>query len=112
MIKKWFDISADNVFPEDYVTLKERAFYNASEAEKAVASGQSRGLDYLMINAEDLIYNSFVTFTKLDFYENEPVAKAALILALAELDKQDMPQPLKDKAKEKANQAYEKAKDT
>lgn len=111
MIKKWFDISADNVFPEDYVTLKERAFYNASEAEKAVASGQSRGLDYLMINAEDLIYNSFVTFTKLDFYENEPVAKAALILALAELDKQDMPQPLKDKAIEKANQAYEKAKE-
>ena len=111
MIKTWFDISENNEFPNDYVTLKERAFYNASEADKAIADGQSRGLDYLMINAEDLIYNSFVTFTKLDFYENEPVAKAALVLALAELDKQDMPQPLKDKAKEKAQQVYEKVKE-
>lgn len=111
MIKKWFDITDNNEFPNDYITLKERAFYDASEADKAIANGQSRGLDYLMINAEDLIYNSFVTFTKLDFYENEPVAKAALVLALNELDKTDMPQPLKDKAKEKAQQVYEKAKE-
>jgi hypothetical protein len=111
MIKKWFDITDNNEFPNDYITLKERAFYDASEADKAIANGQSRGLDYLMINAEDLIYNSFVTFSKLNFYENEPVAKAALVLALNELDKTDMPQPLKDKAKEKAQQVYEKAKE-
>lgn len=111
IIKKWFDINEKNEFNNENLTLKERAFYNASEADKAVADGQSRGLEYLMNNAEDLIYNSFVTFTKLDFYENEPVAKAALVLAQAELAKTDMPQPLKDKAAEKLIQAYDKAKE-
>ncbi|MDC0468236.1 hypothetical protein OAN98_04645, partial [Bacteroidia bacterium] len=111
MIKKWFDITDNNEFPNDQITLKERALYDASEADKAIANGQSRGLNYLINNAEDLIYNSFVTFSKLNFYENEPVAKAALVIALNELDKTDMPQPLKDKAKEKAQQVYEKAKE-
>ena len=80
LIKKWFNIQEDGSWNSDLI--KERAAYNANQAAIAEANAKARGIQAIMDEGEDLISNTFVTYSKLSFYENEPVAAFTRDLAL------------------------------
>ncbi|MFD3393009.1 hypothetical protein U0R10_00100 [Aquirufa sp. OSTEICH-129V] len=107
LVAKWFNRNAAGKFNVDLVG--ERGIYDASELEKAKAAGQVKGSRALEDAGADLIPNTFVVFSKLNFVENEPVAKAALLLALTETAKISIPFA-RQKAEQLAQAAYEKAK--
>lgn len=111
IVASWFNRQPDGKF--DMKLIQERGFYNASDLEASIAKGQSKGLASLGDAGEELIRNSFVTFTKLTFSENEPIARAARDAAQAEITKRlaSSPQFLIDKALQVAEKAYEKAKE-
>lgn len=71
MLSVWFG-GADGQFDCDLIA--ERGMYNASESDAAIAQGTARGLAALQDAGEELIGGTFITFTKISFYENEPVA--------------------------------------
>lgn len=110
-VAKWFNRGADGKFNMDLI--QERGFYNATELEASIAKGQTRGLASLADAGEELIRNTFVTFTKLDFKENEPVARMIRDAAKEQIAQsmQGKPQLLIDKANQAADAVYEKTKE-
>lgn len=72
LIRKWFNIQDDGSW--NYDLIMERAAYNATQADIAEAQILSRGTQAIFDQGEDLISNTFVTFSKLSFYKNEPAA--------------------------------------
>lgn len=108
LVAKWFNRNAAGKFNVDLIG--ERGIYDASELEKAKAAGQVKGSRALEDAGADLIPNTFVVFSKLNFVENEPVAKAALLLALTQTAKISIPFA-REKAEQAAQAAYEKAKE-
>lgn len=72
LMRKWFNIQDDGSW--DYTLITERAAYNANQAALAEAEATSRGVQAILDQGEDLISNTFVTFSKLSFYPSEPVA--------------------------------------
>lgn len=111
MVSTWFNRGKDGKF--DMSLIQERGFYNASELEAGIAQGQSRGRASLGDAGEELIKNTFLTFTKLDFYPNEPIAAAIRDLAKKEITERmaGSPEFLIDKALQVADKAYDKAKE-
>lgn len=111
LIAKWFNRSEDGKF--NMGLIQERGFYNASELEASVAKGQAKGLASLGDAGEELIKNTFVTFTKLEFIENEPAAALIRDAAKAEISKKmdGKPQMIKDMALKAADATYEKTKE-
>jgi len=111
LVSTWFNRSKEGKF--DMSRIQERGFYNATELEASVAQGQTKGLASLGDAGEELIRNSFVTFTKLEFIENEPAAALIRDVAKAEIAKSmaGKPQLLIDKANEAADKVYEKTKE-
>jgi hypothetical protein len=111
LIAKWFNRSADGKF--DMSMIQERGFYNASELEASIAQGQTKGLASLGDAGEELIRNTFVTFTKLEFIENEPAAAIVRDMAKVELAKtmEGKPQALVDKSLKAIDDTYEKTKE-
>jgi len=111
LVASWFNRSKEGKF--DMSMIQERGFYNASELEASVAQGQTRGLASLGDAGEELIRNTFITFTKLEFIENEPAAAIVRDAAKAEIAKSmaGKPQMLIDKALQGADATYEKTKE-
>jgi hypothetical protein len=111
LVSTWFNRSKEGKF--DMSMIQERGFYNASELEASVAKGQTKGLAKLGDAGEELIRNSFVTFTKLEFIANEPAAALVRDLAKEEIAKSlaGKPQLLLDKANQAADKVYEKTKE-
>lgn len=111
LVAKWFDRSAAGKF--DMSLIQERGFYNASELEAGIAQGQTKGLASLGDAGEELLRNTFVTFTKLNFIENEPAAAIVRDAAKIEIAKSmaGKPQMLIDKALSGADEVYEKTKE-
>ncbi|QZT38395.1 hypothetical protein K5X82_05740 [Halosquirtibacter xylanolyticus] len=111
VVASWFDMGVDHQF--DMALVQERGFYNASELEAGVAKGQARGMSALGDAGEELIKNTFVTFTKLDFVENEPVARAVRDAAKKEITKRmsGKPKMLLTAALKGADVTYEKTKE-
>ena len=72
LVKKWFNIQEDGSW--DYELIKERAAYDASQTDVAEAEATSRGVQAIIDRGENLISNTFVTYSKLAFYPSEPVA--------------------------------------
>jgi hypothetical protein len=111
LVAKWFNRSTDGKF--DMSLIQERGFYNASEMEASIAQGQTKGLASLGDAGEELLRNTFVTFTKLEFIENEPVAAivrdAAKEVALESLA--GSPQFLINKTMKGLDKVYEKTKE-
>jgi hypothetical protein len=111
LVAKWFNRSTDGKF--DMSLIQERGFYNASEMEASIAQGQTKGLASLGDAGEELIRNTFVTFTKLEFIENEPAAaiiRDAAKESLAE-SMAGKPQMLIDNANKGVDKVYEKTKE-
>ena len=80
LIRKWFNIKDDGSWNYDLIT--ERAEYSANQAAVAEANATSRGIQGIVDQGENLIANTYVTFSKLAFYQSEPVAAFIRNLAL------------------------------
>jgi len=111
LVASWFNRSSDGKL--DMSLIQERGFYNATEMEASIAQGQTKGLASLGDAGEHLLRNTFVTFTKFNFIENEPAAAIVRDVAKAEIAKSmaGKPQMLIDKALQAADATYEKTKE-
>ncbi len=106
LVASWF--VKDGKFSMDLVA--ERGMYNASEMSASIASGNVMSSASIMDAGKELIQNTFVTFTKLNYFENEPAAK--LILEAAKVAAGELKTPMQQQAAIKAAElAYEKAKE-
>jgi hypothetical protein len=111
LVASWFNRNSDGEL--DMSLIQERGFYNATEMEASIAQGQVKGLASLGDAGEELIRNTFVTFTKLNFMANEPVAAAVRDAAKQSIleSMAGSPQILVDKALSGADKVYEKTKE-
>ena len=111
IIATWLNRSADGKFNMNLI--QERGSYNASELEAGVAEGQIEGIALFKDAGKELIRNTFVTFTKLNFIENEPTARmvrdAAKDVVLEKLA--GKPQMLIDNAMKGIDKVYDKTKE-
>jgi hypothetical protein len=108
LVATWFNRSADGKF--DMNLIGERGFYNASELDINVAQKQAKGVGAIADAGEELINNTFVTFTQFTFFPNEVVA--VLVKTAALIATQQISNPLARTAAEKAAEvAYNKTKD-
>lgn len=103
LLRKWFNIKDDGSW--DSKLIYERAAYNASQAAVAEANATTRGIQGILDQGEDLISNTFVTFSKLSFYPNEPVAAFTRDLAL--FISTQLPGPARTIAAASATAAYQ-----
>lgn len=111
LVASWFNLK-DAKF--DMSLIQERGSYNASQLEAGVSSGQVGGVNKILGDAgEELIKNTFITFTKLKFVENEPAARAIRDAAKAGVAKslEGKPQFLIDKSMQALDKVYEKTKE-
>lgn len=107
VVAKWFNMNDKGKF--NMQLIQERGLYNASDLEVNIAKGQARGLAALGDAGEQLINNTFVTFSKLEFYANEPAARALADASIAELA--GKPQILVKAATKQIEATYEKTKE-
>jgi hypothetical protein len=109
IVSTWYNRTPEGAM--DWNLLKERALYTANQFEKEGDSKQA--LTDKLIKDIDVVGNTFVVFNKMDFYENEPVARlirdAAKAEAIAKLT--GKPEFLLKKALEGLDQVYEKTKE-
>lgn len=107
LVAKWFNVTANGM---DMKLVQERGFYNATEMDAALASGQARGLASLGDAGKELISKTFVTFSKLNFVPNEIAAKVILNAAIIAANKIPIP-GASQSARVAADLAYDKAKE-
>lgn len=107
LIRKWFNIQDDGSW--DFDLINERAAYNADQAAVAEAQMLSRGVQAIFDQGEDLISNTFVAFTKLAFYSNEPYAR--FYCNLAKYVASFTPEPLCTAGILAADKSYKMTKD-
>lgn len=107
MVAKWFNRQEDGTF--DMSLIGERGSYNASEMEAKIASNSARGLASLADAGEELISNTFVVVSKLNFISNEIPAKVLYESAKLAADK--LPGLAKNIALKAAEIAYNKARE-
>lgn len=111
MVAKWYNRSANGEL--NTKLIEERGLFAANTADVAGAKTAEGGEDILREIGKELIANSFTTFTKIDFFENEPVARLIRDVAKRELLKKmaGAPQMVVDKSMKVIDLAYDKAKD-
>ncbi len=80
LIMKWYNIKEDGSWSDQLI--RQRSAYNASQEAVNDANSTVRGLEAISDAGEELISNTFVSFSKLSFYENEPIAAFLRDLAL------------------------------
>lgn len=109
LVSTWYNRKTDGKM--DWSLLKERALYSASADEKSGDTEQQ--LTDKLIKDVDVIGNTFVVFNKMDFYENEPVARLIRDAAIAEVTKQlaGKPEILLKKSLEGLEKVYQKTKE-
>jgi hypothetical protein len=108
LVAKWFDRKANGFFDIDLIS--QRGLISASFTDIKTAEASAEGKALLQTAGLDLINNTFVVVSKMKFYENEPVARAAREVALVAAGKLGMA-ILRDKAVDVANKGYDKAKE-
>ena len=79
LLSKWFQLKPDGSYSMDLI--RQRSAYNASQAAVSDANATVRGIEAIMDQGYDLISNTFISFSKLAFYENEPIATFSRNLA-------------------------------
>lgn len=79
LIAKWFNVSKEKNGGSYYnmELIQERGAYNASELEKLRAQESVRGMSLLMDAGEELIPNTYVTFTMFSFESISKIANDA-----------------------------------
>lgn len=84
LVAKWFNRQPNGAF--DMSLIADRGFYNASEMEASIAQKSVRGTAALADAGEELIGNTFVVVSKLNFVSNEAAAKVVQIGAYVAAD--------------------------
>lgn len=74
LVAKWFNRQEDGSFNMDLIA--DRGYYDATEMEANIAKGSIRGIVSLADAGEELINNTFVVVSKLNFVSNEIAAAA------------------------------------
>jgi hypothetical protein len=72
LVEKWFNRSDDGKFNMELI--QQRGHYNASELDAAIAQQTARGKAALADAGEELLNNTFVSFTQFMFFNNELVS--------------------------------------
>lgn len=109
LVAKWFNRKEDGSF--DMNLVGERGSYSATDMEANVAKGSSRGVSSLADAGEELIKNTFVVFTKLNFVENEPIARTLRDAAIESANKNVADTTWRKVALATAEAAYQKGKE-
>lgn len=108
LLRKWYNIKDDGSY--DNSLLIEKSLYSATQSDVANATSTARGENIIIDNmSDDLIAHTFISFSKLAFYENEPVAMFSKKLAygIAEF----LPNPVaQETTRSSADVAYQTAK--
>ncbi|GHV34824.1 hypothetical protein FACS1894178_3110 [Bacteroidia bacterium] len=73
LVQQWFSSTDGKLF--DMSTIQERGLYDASQIDIDKAKGNVRGNAALADAGEELIANTFVTVTDLNFFSNRPIAE-------------------------------------
>lgn len=75
LVQKWWSISPDGSCSD--TLLFRLSCYSANQNQAADAAQSTIGAQVELFNelSNSTMSNTFITFTKLDFYENEPIAK-------------------------------------
>lgn len=108
MVAKWFSRQEDGTF--DMSLIGERGSYNASEMQAKIAQNSARGLASIADAGEELIGNTFVVASKLNFISNEIPAR--VIFEASKLAASKIPNSLLRKAAEiAAEQIYKKTRE-
>jgi hypothetical protein len=107
LVAKWFNRKDDGTF--DMQLIADRGQYDASAMQVNIAKGTARGTAALADAGEELIGNTFVVVSKLNFMSNEPIAAAAKVAAYALAA--NSPAMLKLAAEKTADAVYNKSKD-
>lgn len=108
-VSTWFNRTSDGKMNLD--EIKNRSMYSASELDKAVAENLVNNKSFVAGIGQELMGNTFITFTKMDFMENEPVVRAIRDEAINGIMKNITIPIAQQKAIELANKAYDKAKE-
>ncbi len=108
LVAKWFNRKADGTF--DMNLIGERGFYDASEMQANIAKGAARGDALLSDAGEELIKNTFVIISKMNFVSNEKMAAITRDIALSKAN-QITTELVRNTAIKSAEKVYEKTKD-
>ena len=108
MVAKWFDRQEDGSF--DMNLIGARGSYDASEMQANIAKGSARGTASLADAGEELIKNTFVVVSRMNFVTNEIVAAKVRDFAKAKAAEIKIPM-LQAAAITAADLAYDKAKE-
>jgi hypothetical protein len=111
LVSTWFNLSPEGTI--NFNLISERGSYNASDLDVKISEGQERGSAAIRDAGKELISNTFVTFTRLSFTENEPIARAVRDVAITETATKlaGKPQFLIDKAMQGLEAVYDKTKE-
>lgn len=85
LVAKWFNRQPDGSF--DMSLVSERGYYNASEMEAMIAQKSVRGMVSLADAGEELIKNTFVVVSKLNFVSNSTAAAVGSVGAEVIIDR-------------------------
>lgn len=108
LVAKWFNRNEAGAF--DMSLISDRGTYNASEMETLIAQKSSRGAAALADAGEELIQNTFVVVSRLNFISNE--VPAAIARDIAKIAANNIPNALaREIAITAADKVYEKAKE-
>jgi hypothetical protein len=108
LVAKWFNRQEDGSFNMDLIG--ERGEYNASEMEANIAQSSARGVSALADAGEELINNTFVVVSRLNFVSNEIAAAVARDIAKAAANNISNSM-VREIALAAADAAYEKGKE-
>ena len=72
LVRQWFSSKDGKMF--DMSTIQQRGLYDASMLDVNLAKSTVRGMSMLEDAGEELLNNTFVTITNLNFFSNKPIA--------------------------------------
>lgn len=109
LVAKWWGIKPDGSYDDTY--LKEMACYSATQSQATEASESAAGAANELYNelATPVMSTTFVSFTKLDFYENEAIA--AFIKNIMMMVASLTPTPMNTGVALAAEKAYEASRE-
>lgn len=109
LVRKWWSIGEDGSLSD--TLLFRLACYSATQNQANDAAQTTMGAQYQLFNelADVTMSNTYVTFTKLDFYENEPIA--AFVRNIMQLIATLTPAPANVAAQIAVDKTYEAMKE-
>jgi hypothetical protein len=107
LVGRWFNFDGSKF---DTDLIQQRGFYNASDLDVETAKASARGVGALGDAGEELLNNTFVSFTQFSFYNNE--VYATIVKGVAYITASKLPNAFAQMgARKAADVLYEKTKD-